>query len=161
MTDTTTSSLLTQDARTTRRNRAEARFKAYGLTAIGIGVLMLLILLTTIIGRGSGAFQQTYLTLEVTLDEAKLDKKGNRDIADIKKVSTFGYKPLLTSAFEALAENGDVTTELSPKKMAGILSKGSHQRSQARRREEQPDGSSRTGSRPDRKSRRVAIEAPR
>ncbi|MEP1768263.1 MAG: phosphate ABC transporter permease PstA [Sulfitobacter sp.] len=124
MTDTTSTSLLIQDARTTRRNRAEARFKAYGLTAIGIGMLMLLILLTTIIGRGYGAFQQTYLTLEVTLDAAKLDKKGNRDIADIKKVSTFGYKPLLANAFETLRDNGQITSDLSPKKMAGILSKG-------------------------------------
>jgi phosphate transport system permease protein len=124
MTDTIKSSLLVQDARTTRRNRAETRFKAFGLTAIGFGVVMLLILLTTIIGRGSGAFQQTYLSLEVTLDGAKLDKKGNRDIADIKKVSTFGYKPLLTNAFKALVENGDVTSDLSPKKMTGILSKG-------------------------------------
>jgi phosphate transport system permease protein len=124
MTDKIKTSLLTQDARTTRRNRAEARFKAFGLTAIGFGVVMLLILLTTIIGRGSGAFQQTYLTLEVTLDAAKLDKKGNRDIADIKKVSTFGYKPLLANAFEALVESGDITSDLSPKKMSGILSKG-------------------------------------
>lgn len=124
MTDTIKSSLLVQDARTTRRNRAETRFKAFGLTAIGFGIVMLLILLTTIIGRGSGAFQQTYLSLEVTLDGAKLDKKGNRDIADIKKVSTFGYKPLLTNAFKTLVENGDVTSDLSPKKMTGILSKG-------------------------------------
>ncbi|KEJ88538.1 phosphate ABC transporter permease PstA [Sulfitobacter donghicola] len=127
MTDSThisTSSLLTQDKRTTKRNRAEARFKAYGLIAIGVGVLMLLILLTNIISRGSGAFQQTYLTLEVTLDEAKIDKKGNRDIADIKKVSTFGYKPLLSNAFEQLVTNGTVETDLKPKKMAGILSKG-------------------------------------
>lgn len=124
MTDTIKSSLLVQDARTTRRNRAETRFKAFGLAAIGFGVVMLLILLTTIIGRGSGAFQQTYLSLEVTLDAAKLDKKGNRDIADIKKVSTFGYKPLLTNAFATLVENGDVTSDLSPKKMSGILSKG-------------------------------------
>ncbi len=124
MTDSTHSSLLIQDKRTTKRNRAEARFKTYGLIAIGIGVLMLVILLTSIIGRGSGAFQQTYLTVDVTLTEAKLDKKGNRDIADIKKVSTFGYKPLLVNAFEELVTSGAVTSDLKPKKMSGILSKG-------------------------------------
>ena len=84
------SSLLTQDARTSRRNRAEGRFRLYGILAIGVGLLMLLVLLVTIISRGTGAFQQTYLTLPVELLEAKLDKKGNRDIEDIKKVSTFG-----------------------------------------------------------------------
>lgn len=124
MTDSTHSSLLVQDKRTAKRNSAEARFKIYGLIAIGIGVLMLVILLTSIIGRGYGAFQQTYLTVDVTLDEAKLDKKGNRDLADIKKVSTFGYKPLLVNAFEKMVETGAVTSDLTPKKMSDILSKG-------------------------------------
>ncbi len=117
-------SLLKQDARTAKRNRAETRFKAYGLIAIGIGILMLVVLLTTIISRGTGAFQQTYLSLDVTLDAAKLDKKGERNLDDIKKVSTFGYKPLLVNAFEDLVASGAVQSDLKPKDMAGILSKG-------------------------------------
>ncbi|MEH6832576.1 MAG: phosphate ABC transporter permease PstA [Sulfitobacter sp.] len=120
----THTSLLNQDARTSKRNRAETRFKAYGLIAIGIGMLMLVVLLTTIISRGAGAFQQTYLSLEVTLDAAKLDKKGERNIEDIKKVSTFGYKPLLADAFEALVASGTVQSDLKPKDMSDILSKG-------------------------------------
>ncbi len=121
-------SLLKPDARTTRRNRAEARFKAYGLIAIGLGVMMLLILLTTIIGRGTGAFQQTYLTLEVTLEEARLDKTGNRDPAEIRKVSTFGYKPILMNAFERLIATTDFESEMSPDDMAGLLSDGAEAR---------------------------------
>ena len=117
-------SLLNQDARTAKRNRAETRFKAYGLIAIGIGMLMLMVLLTTIVSRGTGAFQQTFLTLDVTLDAAKLDKKGERNIEDIKKVSTFGYKPLLVDAFERLVSSGAGQSDLKPKDMAGILSKG-------------------------------------
>ncbi|MGB5864642.1 MAG: phosphate ABC transporter permease PstA [Sulfitobacter sp.] len=117
-------SLLQQDARTSKRNRAETRFRMYGLVAIGIGMLMLVILLTTIIGRGTGAFQQTYLSLDVTLDAAKLDKNGNRDPEDIKKVSTFGYKPLLVDAFDQLVQSGALTSELAPKDMIDILSKG-------------------------------------
>ncbi|WP_298863523.1 phosphate ABC transporter permease PstA [uncultured Sulfitobacter sp.] len=120
----THTSLLKQDARTAKRNRAETRFQAYGLIAIGIGMLMLMVLLTTIVSRGTGAFQQTFLTLDVTLAAAKLDKKGERNIEDIKKVSTFGYKPLLVDAFEALVESGAVQSDLKPKDMAGILSKG-------------------------------------
>ena len=88
MSDPAKSSLLVQDARTVKRNRAEKRFKAYGIAAISISLLFLLVLLVTIIGRGTGAFTQTYLTLPVELQESKLDKKGNRDLADIKKVST-------------------------------------------------------------------------
>ncbi len=117
------SSLLVQDARTLKRNRAEARFRAYGIAAIVISLLMLTVLLVTIIGRGTGAFQQTYVTLPVELLENKLDKKGNRDLADIKKVSTFGYAPLMADAFEAKVVQAGIETSLSPKKMAAILSK--------------------------------------
>lgn len=123
MSDTAKSSLLVQDARTIKRNRAEKRFKAYGIAAICISLLLLLVLLVTIIGRGTGAFTQTYVTLPVTLLEDKLDKKGNRDLADIKKVSTFGYAPLMQGAFEAKVAAAGIETNLKSKEMAGILSK--------------------------------------
>lgn len=117
-------SLLTQDARTRKRNAAETRFKAYGIAAISIGMLMLLILVFNIISRGTGAFQQTFVTLEVELLEEKLDKNGNRDPADLRKVSTFGYAPLLRTAFEEKVAGNGIATELSAKNMAGILSAG-------------------------------------
>ena len=116
-------SLLKPDARTVKRNRAEARFKSYGIAAIAVGLLMLAILLTTIIGRGVGAFQQTFLTLNVQLLEEKLDKNGNRNLDEIKKVSTFGYAPLMAAALEAKVAETGITTDLKPKDMAGILSK--------------------------------------
>ena len=116
-------SLLKPDARTVKRNRAEARFKSYGIAAIAVGLLMLAILLTTIIGRGAGAFQQTFLTLNVQLLEEKLDKNGNRNLDEIKKVSTFGYAPLMAAALEAKVAEAGITTDLKPKAMAGILSK--------------------------------------
>ncbi len=84
---------------------------------------MLVILLVTIIGRGAGAFQQTFLTLDVQLLEAKLDKKGNRDLEDIKKVSTFGYAPLMAAALEKKVAQSDVESDLKPKEMAALLSK--------------------------------------
>ncbi|MGJ8545520.1 MAG: phosphate ABC transporter permease PstA [Sulfitobacter sp.] len=117
-------SLLVQDARTRQRNKAESRFKLYGLTAIGFGVLMLVILVVTIFSKGTGAFQQTFLSLPVELTAAKLDKKGNRDLDDIKKVSTFGYAPLLAAGFEKMTAEAGIETELSPKEMADILSRG-------------------------------------
>lgn len=116
-------SLLKPDARTVKRNRAEARFKSYGIAAIAVGLLMLAILLTTIIGRGAGAFQQTFLTLNVQLLEEKLDKNGNRNLDEIKKVSTFGYAPLMAAALEVKVAETGITTDLKPKDMAGILSK--------------------------------------
>lgn len=116
-------SIHTLDERTKKRNAAEKRFKAYGVAAIATGLLMLVILITTIVGNGYGAFQQTFITLDVELLENKLDKKGNRDAADIKKVSTFGYAPLLKTAFEKKVEELGLETDLKSKKMAALLSK--------------------------------------
>ena len=121
--ETKRASLLQLNAWTRRRNAAETRFKAYGMIAIAIGLLMLIILVFNIISRGSGAFQQTFVTLEVELLADKLDKKGNRDIEDIKKVSTFGYTPLLKNAFEEKLAAAGIETELKSKDLVGILSK--------------------------------------
>jgi phosphate transport system permease protein len=117
------SSLLQLDARTSTRNVAETRFKAYGMIAIAFGLLMLSILVFNIVTRGAGAYQQTFVALEVELLAGKLDKKGNRDLDDIKKVSTFGYTPLLSNALEAKVIELGIETDLKAKKMVGILSK--------------------------------------
>ena len=117
------SSLLQLDARTRTRNAAETRFKAYGMIAIAFGLLMLSILVFNIVTRGAGAYQQTFVALEVELLAGKLDKKGNRDLDDIKKVSTFGYTPLLSNALEAKVIELGIETDLKAKKMVGILSK--------------------------------------
>ncbi len=116
-------SLLQQDDRTKRRNAAEARFKFYGILAVGTGLLFLLLLLWAIISNGSQAFTQTFVTVEVELLESKLDKKGNRNIEDIKKVSTFGYSPLVQNALLKAVEETGVETSLSKRKdMKPILS---------------------------------------
>ena len=62
-------SLLVKDARTQRRNNAELRFRAYGLTAVIVGILALIVLLVSIFSNGISAFQQTKLmiTLELPL----------------------------------------------------------------------------------------------
>jgi phosphate transport system permease protein len=67
------SSLLQLDARTRTRNAAETRFKAYGMIAIAFGLLMLSILVFNIVTRGAGAYQQTFVALEVELLAGKLD----------------------------------------------------------------------------------------
>ena len=117
------SSLLQLDARTRTRNAAETRFKAYGMIAIAFGLLMLSILVFNIVTRGAGAYQQTFIALEVELLAGKLDEKGDRNLDDIKKVSTFGYTPLLSNALEAKVAELGIETDLKAKKMVGILSK--------------------------------------
>ncbi|WP_138423187.1 phosphate ABC transporter permease PstA [Maritimibacter alexandrii] len=108
MTDATnTGSLYDVDARTKKRNAAEKRFRIYGMIAIGLGLVFLVALLSTIVVRGIPAFQQTKLTLPIALPEETLDKSGVRDIEVMKKVSTFGYNPLIEQALaDALDANG-------------------------------------------------------
>jgi phosphate transport system permease protein len=116
--------LLVQDRRTRNRNAAETRFKTYGIIAISIGLLMLVILVYNIFSRGTGAFQQTFLTLNVELVADRLDKTGNRDIEEMKKVSTFGYAPLIRAALEAKVAEQGLQTDQSGKDMEEILSDG-------------------------------------
>ncbi len=116
-------SLLTLSPRTRRRNAAERRFRLYGMAAIGVGLLMLITLIVTIVSNGTGAFQQTFVTLDVELLESKLDKTGNRDPEAIKKVSTFGYAPLINGALESYVAARGIETDLKPKAMGAILSK--------------------------------------
>lgn len=62
-------SLLVQDARTRKRNAAEKRFRAYGMTAILIGLFFLVVLAVSIIRSGVPAFTQTVVDVEFTLTE--------------------------------------------------------------------------------------------
>ncbi|WP_108814221.1 phosphate ABC transporter permease PstA [Loktanella sp. Alg231-35] len=113
-------SLLAQDDRTKRRNAAEKRFRAYGIAAISVGLLFLASLLWAIVQNGTPAFTQTFVNLEVALLEEKLDKNGNRDIDDIRKVSTFGYNPLINEAL--IVATADIETEVEDGDLKKILS---------------------------------------
>ena len=120
----TATGLYATDAHIRKRNAAEKRFRLYGLAAVCVGILALIVLMTSILGNGVSAFRQTYVTLNVELLEAKLDKNGNRNIDDIKKVSTFGYAPLIQAGVEAaMAENGIEIEGLTGKEAGGIISK--------------------------------------
>lgn len=67
-----------------RRYAAQRRFKAYGVTAIAIAVGALLWLLITLLSNGLSAFQQTYIRLEVSLDPATVDPRGDRSEDSIR-----------------------------------------------------------------------------
>ena len=101
----TTTSLLTESDRTRRRNAAEKRFRIYGMIAIAIALSILAIMLFTIIRDGSSAFVQAKLTFPVTIDESVVDKTGNRDPAEMARVTTIGYgRVLATSLVEYMDE---------------------------------------------------------
>lgn len=114
-------SLTAADDRTRRRKAAEKRFQMYGIAGIATGIICLIILLVSIVSSGLGAFQQTFIYAEVYLDETKLDKNGNRAPEDLRKVSTFGYTPLIREAiYKKVADNG-IETPLSEAKEMGAL----------------------------------------
>ena len=96
-----TGSLMEADARTARRNAAEKRFRLYGLVAVCVGLTMLALLLTSILSNGLSAFRQAAIDITVALPEDKLDKSGTHDPAEMAKVTTFGYAPLLRDGLEA------------------------------------------------------------
>lgn len=115
-------SLLGQDERTRRRNRAEARFRVYGLAAVIVGVLALVLLMVSILSNGLSSFRQTYLELPVTLSAEQLDPEGNRDPAEMSRVTTFSYQPLIGQALtEYVAELG-IETELGQNDITGLIS---------------------------------------
>jgi len=117
-------SILTVDDRTRRRNKEEVRFRMWGKAAVTFGIVALIGLLLSIMSNGLSSFQQTFITLDVYMDPARLDKAGTRDPAEIAKVSTFGYAPLIEQAVaKALEDKGLVAEGLTPKAAAELISK--------------------------------------
>jgi hypothetical protein len=76
-----------------RRRKALPRLWAFPPSRLAI--LALAMLLVSILGNGLGAFRQTFDDHPVTLDAAVLDKAGNRNPDEMKKVTTVGYGKII------------------------------------------------------------------
>ncbi len=61
-----------------KRYARERRLRFFGMAAIASALLFLLFLFATIFYQGWGAFFQTQIRLEVTLDPARIDPQGTR-----------------------------------------------------------------------------------
>ncbi|NJM82290.1 MAG: phosphate ABC transporter permease PstA [Tabrizicola sp.] len=117
-------SLLTKDARMNRRNSAETRFRFYGLAAIGLSLATLVFMLWTIFSDGVSAFFQAKITMPISLSAELLDPQGNRNRAEMTKVTTVGYNKLLAQAFAAeLAARGIDTAGLKASEITALISK--------------------------------------
>eukprot|EP01031_Cornospumella_fuschlensis_P004546 gene4546-5674_t len=107
-----------------RRNAAERRFRLYGLVAIAVSLTMLAIMLFTIVRDGSSAFFQAKLSFPVELTEKVLDPKGNRDAAEMGKVTTIGYAKVLARALMVELERQKIDLgPLTDKEVAELISK--------------------------------------
>lgn len=117
-------SILTASSEMKRRNAAEARFKAYGIAAISISLIMLGIMLFTILRDGVSSFHQAKLSFPMDLSADVLDPQGNRSRDEMTKVTTIGYQKVLTAAFMAeLSRQGITQDGVSDKEIADLISK--------------------------------------
>ena len=115
-------SLYERDPKIKKRWDAEARFRAYGIGAISLGLLFLVVLLGTIISNGLPAYTQSYVVLNIELNADKLDPKGHRDTTEMAKVTTFGYNPLIGEALAKDVAEAGVTTDMKDNDLRKMLS---------------------------------------
>jgi phosphate transport system permease protein len=100
-----------------RRYRAERRFRAYGIGAVGVGLLFVVLLFYTIISKGYGAFTQTYLKLEVSYAAEQLDPDGTHARADLEGAN---YEALVHAALRERFP--EVTERAQQRVLYGLLS---------------------------------------
>ena len=104
-----------------RRSR-ERRFRIYGRIAIGVALAFLVTLFVSIFSKGIPGFFQHYVTIEVTLDRAKLDPAGDLSVQSLYDGDArWVIRKALFEAAEASGRSG--------RKAAGkIISQGAEQR---------------------------------
>jgi len=106
---TAPSSLSATDAMLKRRHRKEKRFRLYGLLALIFALTMLVVLLVSIVAKGSGAFMTTQIKLDITLDRQVLDPESTGSIeayryAPVQKLAQHSLK----KRFPAVQERRDL-----------------------------------------------------
>ena len=127
MTDTTSQAARSIDfesdaarARIKARYRAERRFRFYGLAAIGITTLFLIVVLSDIVAKGLPAFTQYVLVMKVDVDASLVDPKDARNPADIRAAGDFDA--LVRNALRA--QFPEVKARSERRQLDSILSTG-------------------------------------
>ena len=96
-----------------KRRRAEMRFQRVGKFATGLGLLFLVFLFVNIISRGYGAFQQTYVKLDIPLTGADINGQ---------KLSSVNYDGLVKLSLRKLFP--EVTARRDKRKLYRLVSQG-------------------------------------
>ena len=104
-----------------RRNRAERRFRRFGLVAICLGMSFLVLLFASIISLGYQAFLQTRIQMPIHFDAAVIDPAGTRDLQTLRQAD---YGKLVRDALAR--EFPGVSGRSARRALAGIISEGSH-----------------------------------
>jgi phosphate transport system permease protein len=102
-----------------RRNRQERRFRLYGMLSVIVAVGFLAFLFSTIIGNGIGAFWQTYIKLDIRIEESVIDPTGARDV---DALSTADYGRLVRDELRSLFP--EVSERRDRRALKGLISSG-------------------------------------
>ncbi|HTN97007.1 MAG TPA: DUF3333 domain-containing protein, partial [Nordella sp.] len=102
-----------------RRYRAERRFKFYGIAAIAVTAIFLVLLFADILVKGLPAFTEHRLTLPINVSQAAIDPQNTKDS---KVIRTGDFDGPIRESFRAMFP--DVTSRGDRKKLLGLLSSG-------------------------------------
>ena len=105
---------------TRRRNRAERRFRWYGVMALGFAMVTLVVLLSSVVWKGFGAFTQYRLLLDVDLNSEVIDPTGRLERKDLSRAN---YDGLVRQALRDLVP--DASGRKQKKKLYRLISSGS------------------------------------
>jgi phosphate transport system permease protein len=103
----------------TKRKRAESRFRWYGRIAIFIGLAAVMVLFTDIISKGHGAFQVSYIQLEVEYDQELI---GVANMTDPAQLADGNWDAVPKAALRA--KFTDVSGRRDKRKLYSLLSNG-------------------------------------
>lgn len=108
------------DVRLRKRYAAELRFKLFGLAAVSVAILALVVLLVSILHGGLTAFVSTQVRLDVEFDPAVIDAKGGREA-----LLQADWAKIVDAALEA--KFPDATSRPERRALSGLVSPGAQQ----------------------------------
>ena len=102
-----------------KRNRAEARYKVYGVAAITFGLMCVFLLFFDITSKGYKAFQITYINLNVTYDE---DILGVNDTSNASQMALGDFDGVVKAGLRNRFT--EVTGRKNKQELYSIISSG-------------------------------------
>jgi phosphate transport system permease protein len=102
-----------------RRYRADRRFRYYGVFALCVTAVFLLLLFVDILSRGLPAFFEHRLTLRMVVEQAAVDPNGSKDP---KTIAAGDFDGLLRAGLRSMFPQ--VSGRLERRKLNGLLSSG-------------------------------------
>ncbi len=102
-----------------RRYAAEKRFRLFGMGAVILGLLFVVILFFDIVSKGYTAFQQTSIQLPIRFDEEVIDAAGTRERDTLSRAD---YQKLIRDALRE--QFPDVTGRSDKRELYQLISPG-------------------------------------